>query len=244
MSDTMAIAGRRGLFFPAFAAVLLLLVLLGFSRTLYLKPWIPSEPLPAYLHVHGLVLTAWFVFFLGQTLLVAKGSVQLHRRMGRVGAGLAALVLATTLTVVLGVVSRFESLGVDVQAARRQISLIIWGDLGVLVAFAAFITRGVLKRNVAAAHKRLMLLGSISLMAPAFIRVAAMPPFDRFGGVPFTLAALLLTTGALLAYDLVTLRRLHAETLWGVPAYFVLLLGGAFLMPGTAVDGWLLSKLA
>jgi hypothetical protein len=235
--------GKRGIFFPAFAAVLLLFVLLGFSRTLYLKPWFPSDPLPAYLYVHGFVLTAWYAFFLSQTLLVARGKLLTHRRMGIIGVGLASAVLAVALMAVFGIVGRFKSLGIDVQAEQGQISFIVWSDLGALAAFATFITRGALKRNVSASHKRLMLLGSISLMAPAFIRVSSIPPFDQLGGVVFTLGALLATAGALLIYDLVTLRRIHQETLWGVPLFFIVLLGAAFLMPGTAIDTWLLSNL-
>lgn len=234
---------RRGVFFPIYATVLLAFVLLGFSRTLYLRPWFTDEPLPALLFVHGIVLTAWFAFFLSQTLLVARGRLVTHRRMGMLGGALATLVLVTALLVVLGIVGRWRSLGVDVEAERGQISLIVWGDLGALLAFAVFTTRGVLERNVAAAHKRLMLLGSLSLMAPAFIRVSAIPPFDQFGGVLFTLVALLLLAGALLAHDVWTLRRVHRETLWGLPLFFVLLLGGSFAMPGTAVDAWLMSRL-
>ena len=243
MTDSLQ-PSKRGVFFPAFAAALLLFVLLGFSRTLYLKPWFPSEPLPAYLYVHGVVLTAWFVFFLLQTLLVSRGNLFTHRRMGIVGVGLAGAVLAVALMAVFGIVDRFRSIGIDVQAEQGQISFIVWGDLGALVAFAVFIIRGVLKRNVAASHKRLMLLGSISLMAPAFIRMSSIPPFDQLGGVIFTLGALLATAGALLIYDFVAFRRIHRETLWGVPFFFILLLGSAFLMPGTAIDTWLLSKLS
>lgn len=242
MADHVRAEGR-GMFFTVCAAALLAFVLVGFSRTLYLRPWFPSEPLPAYLYVHGIVLTAWFVFFLAQPVLVARGDFRTHRRMGMIGGGLAILVLALALAAVFGIVDRFRSLGIDVEAERGQISFIVWGNLGALLAFSVFIARGVLKRNTAAAHKRLMLLGSISLMAPAFIRISSIPPFDRLGGIVFTLGALLATAATLLVYDLVTLRRVHRETLWGIPFFFVLLLGSAFLMPGTSVDAWLLSKL-
>lgn len=235
--------GRRGVFYPAFAAVLLLVVLLGFARTLYLRPWFPAESLPAYLLVHGILLTAWFVFFLSQTLLVARGRLWTHRRAGVFGAVLALLVLGSALAAVFGIVERFRSLGIDVQAERGQIAFIIWGDLGALAAFALFVARGIARRNAAASHKRLMLLASISLMAPAFIRLSALPPFDALGGVLFTLAALLATTGTLVVHDLASLRRIHPETLWGVPCFLGLLLGGAFLLPGTGVDDCLMSAL-
>lgn len=233
----------RSLFFPWFAAALLLAVLLGFSRSFFLKPWFPSEPLPAYLIVHGVVLTLWFAFFLMQTLLVARGSIRNHRRAGMFGTLLAALVVVMALVAVFEIVNRFRSQGVDVEAGRGQIAFIVWGNLAAIAAFATFIARGIIKRNRADSHKRLMLLGSLSIMSPAFIRISAMPPFDRFPGVLFTLGALLLTLAALVIHDLVTLRRVHRETLWGVPYFLVLLLGAAFLMPGTAVDNWLLALM-
>lgn len=233
----------RSQFFPIMAALLLLAVVLGFSRTFFLKPWFPSEPLPTYLIVHGVVLTAWFAFFVMQTLLVARGSIQTHRRVGKVGAVLAVLVVAMALVAVFEIVTRFRGQGIDVEAGRGQIAFIVWGNLAALAAFATFIARGIVKRNNADAHKRLMLLGSLSIMSPAFIRISAMPPFDRFPGVLFTLGALLLTLAALVIHDMVTLRRVHRETLWGVPYFLVLLLGAAFLMPGTPVDEWLLAMM-
>lgn len=234
---------RRGLFFPVSAALLLIAVLLGFARSFYLKPWFPSEPLPTYLVVHGVVLTLWFGFFLSQTVLVARGKVGTHRRAGVFGAGLAVAVLVVALIAVLSIVDRFRSLGIDVEAGRGQISFIVWGNLAALTAFATFIVRGVIKRNTSEAHKRLMLLGSMSIMSPAFIRMSAIPPFDSLPGVIFTLGALLATFAALGVYDMVSLRRIHRETLWGVPFFFVLLLGAAFLLPGSSVDAWLLSMI-
>lgn len=234
---------RRGLFFQVFATVLLVFVFLGFSRTLYLRPWFSSEPMPAYLYVHGFVLTAWFLFFLAQSLLIARHRLMTHRRAGAIGVVLAVLVLVVSLITVFGIVGRLRSLGMDVEAERAQISFIVWGDIGALIAFSVFIARAVIKRNIAASHKRLMLLGSISLMAPAFIRVSAIPPFDQLGGVAFTLGALLAAAGMLIIYDFLTLKRVHWETLWGVPFFFVMLLGMAFLVPGTEFDAWLLSKL-
>ena len=217
---------RRGLFFPVYASVLLLSVFIGFSRTLYLRPWFTDEPLSTHLLVHGMVLTAWFALFLTQTLLVARGKLAKHRTLGRIGAVLAVLVLVVSLVVIFGIVDNWRGNGVDVDAQRGLISLIVWGDLGSLLAFAVFVSRGVMKRNVADAHKRLMLLGSLSLMAPAFIRISEMPPFNQFGGVLFTLVALLVAAGAVLVHDLWKLRRVHRETLWGVPFFFVLILRG------------------
>ncbi|SIR15378.1 hypothetical protein [Solilutibacter tolerans] len=234
---------KRSIFFPAYALVLLALVFLGFSRTFYLKAWFPSEPLPSYLIIHGVVLTAWFVFFLVQTLLVRADKLATHRRVGTVGAVIAALVVVVALTTVFSIVDRFRSLGMDVEAGRGQISFIVWGNLGALLAYVTFVIRGILKRKMPDSHKRLMLLASISIMSPALIRISAIPPLDKFGGIVFTLAGLLTLTGALMIYDFINLRKLQLETAWSVPFFLVALLGSAFFIPGTGIDHWLLSKI-
>lgn len=62
---------RCVLFFPAYAVLLLAAVIVGFSPTLYLRPWFTDDPLTASLAVHGIVLTAWFLLFFVQTVDVA-----------------------------------------------------------------------------------------------------------------------------------------------------------------------------
>ena len=236
-------AQKRSIFFPAYALVLLALVLLGFSRTFYLRAWFPSEPLPAYLVIHGIVLTSWFLFFLAQSLLVRTGNLAVHRRVGPIGVVIAALVVIVALVAVFSIVHRFRSLGMDVEAGRGQISFIIWGNLGALLAYIVFLTRGILKRKISDSHKRLMLMASISIMSPALIRISSIPPLDKLGGVVFTLGGLLALTGVLVAYDLLTLRKIQRETFWAVPFFLIALLGSAFFIPGTALDSWLLSRI-
>ena len=51
---------------------LLLIVLVGFSRTLYMRAIFDVPEFSAYLLLHGCVLTAWFVGILLQTTLVTN----------------------------------------------------------------------------------------------------------------------------------------------------------------------------
>jgi len=69
---------RRSKFFFGLSAAMLAGVVLGFSRTYYLRSVFGTEDmvggagLPAHLHVHGFVMSAWFAFVVGQTLLIQK----------------------------------------------------------------------------------------------------------------------------------------------------------------------------
>jgi hypothetical protein len=65
----------RSRFFLVMSGVLLLVVLVGFARTLYLRPLFDVLPVPGYLILHGAVTTAWFVGVSLQTSLVAARKV-------------------------------------------------------------------------------------------------------------------------------------------------------------------------
>ncbi|HEX7956980.1 MAG TPA: hypothetical protein VF508_08565, partial [Pyrinomonadaceae bacterium] len=77
-----AAAGRRRerLFYTGLAAVFVVTVFAGFSRSYYLRPYFETKSLGALLHLHGVVFTSWLVLLLAQTLLVASGRTRLHRR--------------------------------------------------------------------------------------------------------------------------------------------------------------------
>lgn len=88
-----------------------------------------------------------------------------------------------------------------------------------------------------------MLLASLSIISPALIRLSGLPVFAGVDGVLITLLGLLALAGVLVLHDLVTLRRVHRETLWGTPFFLVVHLAPAFVVPGTALDDWLLGLI-
>jgi uncharacterized membrane protein (DUF485 family) len=90
---------RRSRFFLVMAVVLFLPVLVGFGPTFFFRPWSGAKdslggPFPVHLIIHGSVLSAWFLLFIAQTALVAAHRVDLHRRLGVIGVGLAVAVVA------------------------------------------------------------------------------------------------------------------------------------------------------
>ncbi len=72
---TRARRTQRSGVFTIIAGALLLLVVAGFVPTLYLRPLFVVPPIPAYLYAHGIILTSWFIWFLGQSLLIRAGRV-------------------------------------------------------------------------------------------------------------------------------------------------------------------------
>jgi hypothetical protein len=87
------------------AILILVTVFVGFARTYFLAG-VFRAPLPSLLvHIHGAVFSSWILLLITQTTLVTAGRVDIHRRLGLAGFGLACLM------VVLGVLTASKLLG-------------------------------------------------------------------------------------------------------------------------------------
>lgn len=89
------------------AVFLPLIVLTGFARTYYLKGFFGTPALPGLLvHLHGLVMTTWVVFFVVQVSLVASRRTRVHQRLGVGGGILAALVIIVGVLTAIAAAAR------------------------------------------------------------------------------------------------------------------------------------------
>src|SRR5512140_768054 len=76
------------------AALFPVIVLIGFARTYYLKFAFGSPPLPSPLvHLHGLLMTAWVIYFITQVLLIRGKKARVHMKAGLIGVGLAVAII-------------------------------------------------------------------------------------------------------------------------------------------------------
>ena len=196
---------RRSGFFRGAAIALLLVALVGFGRTFFFRPFFDVPAVPGYVFIHGAVMTAWFVWFLLQTLLIQTNRVALHRRLGVAGMGLAVAVVAMGLVATLGGVGRLLE---DVDS--RTASVLVWFNFFLLLDFSGCAFAAYLWRQRADVHKRLMLFASISLIGPAFARIAMWPVLGDSGGPINAMPALFLV--AIVVHDLLERKRLHLVT--------------------------------
>src|SRR5215471_18366911 len=160
---------RRRRFFLVMAVVLFLPVAILFGPTFFLRPWSGVKdhlggPFPVHLIIHGSVLSAWFLLFIAQTALVAAHRVDLHRRLGVIGVGLAVAVVVTSGVTIVRMVPRAAATG----APADVVVAVAVSDTAALVSFALFVAAAVYLRRRVAAHKRLMFLASNSIISPAF----------------------------------------------------------------------------
>jgi hypothetical protein len=159
-------------FFLGMAGLLPLILLIGFSRTLYLRLFFEVPPIPSYLHIHGATVTAWFVWLIVQVSLVNVNRIDVHRRIGMFGAVLGVALIPAGLMATLQVVARLPEIGLPFDATPQFITWIVFANFHMLLGFAAFLATALMLRRRTAIHKRLMLLATICLMPPPLARIA------------------------------------------------------------------------
>lgn len=192
---------------PWAAIVALLVMFAGFARTYFLKLAFDAPPLTLLLHVHGILMTAWFVLFAVQARLVANGRPDLHRRLGVSGALLAVAVLIASTTVAIA----GARLGHAPPDPPPLVFLVV--PLGDMLVFAMLIGAALWFRRRSDVHKRLMLLASIGLLTAPIARIP-LPVLQQGGIVAFFLVTIALVL-ACVAYDTIMNRRLHPASAFG-----------------------------
>ena len=195
------------LFFIGMSVAFIITVFAGFARTYFLRPYFFSNSVPPLLHLHGIVFTLWPVFVVIQTVLVASNRTRVHRRLGIVGAFLVvSMVVVGTVTAIVRAKQNAVALGSTAPLAGLEM------PLGDMVVFPLLIGAALYFRNKMDVHKRLMLLATVSIMAPAIIRI----PFAFIQTGPLVFFGLTdLFIVACMVYDFVSRGRVHQATLLG-----------------------------
>jgi predicted ABC-type exoprotein transport system permease subunit len=193
-----------GGFYLVVVASMILVVLLGF--------WPFYAALPGggsgdhwFTYLHAAVFSAWMILLAAQVVLVDRRRVRTHRRLGKVGVGLGALVLVVGL--VISFVSPARSVLTGTSTLDEAAGFLIL-PLGDMLLFGGFFIAAVLLRDRRELHKRLMILATVALL---------FAPAARFAGSSGELAILavwLLPLGLAIAYDGLVRRRI--ERVWYV----------------------------
>jgi hypothetical protein len=209
-------AERR--FHVGFTLAIMTAVLLGFSRTFFLRPWFSEwadahgSPEP-FFYFHGIVFFAWFVLLLAQPSLVAAGRVDLHRRLGQFGAGLA-VVMVVLGTVGALIAARRPTGFMDVSLPPLQFIVVPLADIAL---FGVFVALALVRRHSVQSHKRYMLLASIALLNAAVGRwplavMTAGLPVPRFSVTDVFVDLFLVP---MVVWDFASRGRVHPVTLSG-----------------------------
>ena len=247
--------GQR--FYVGFGVFVILLSFAGFAPSLIdqSRRFAP----PATLHlVHGSTALAWLLLYVTQALLVAKGRVDLHRRLGWAGPLIAVLLVLFGYYTITEGAFRVSDLSGDIYRiliepgspplTDAENIAGFWGSLGELITFSVLVAAGILFRHRAELHKRLMVFALIPLVPESLLHLSG----TLVGRVPLSRSVLF--TGMLVidlavpfipaVHDKLTRGRIHPASLW-IPLliigwYVVLNVVVAPSALGLKVGSWLL----
>lgn len=197
------------IFFPAMAVLILAVVVTGFAQSYFLPGMVLAKLPNKLVHVHGAIFVSWIFLLVIQNGLIAARRVRWHIALGVLG------VILPPLMAVFGVLTVFDS----IRRAGTGIppGILLTGDLGELLLFMVLTAWGLLVRRTPAAHKRLMILGTLAITGPAINRWPFPPEYRLLGTIVVFLALPLL----MVAYDLWALRGVHRTTLIATVAIWV-----------------------
>lgn len=226
---SVAASRPRRAFYVVVALLSVVVVFAGFAPTYYLAGAFGGPSLGPLVHAHGAVFTTWMLLFGAQATLVAAHRKAAHRKLGIFGA------LVAAAMVVLGTVVAIES------ARRGHTPLpevpplaFLALPIGDVAVFAVLAGTGIALRSRRDVHARLMLLATVSILAPAIARLQLDVVQDN-NPFAFMIGVSLIVLAAA-AYDTMRNRRLHPAFLWGG---LLVILGQPARLLLARSEGWL-----
>jgi hypothetical protein len=182
------------------------LIVAGFSRSYYFRPWFDMPTLSVLLHLHAAAFTAWLALFIAQSRLASTRRLGLHRKLGILGGVIALAMLVTTYACVVEAIRGGGTIG-----GRPAWQFVAQSSVSITL-FAGFVAAALALRRRPEWHKRFMLIATLGIIGPAVGRLLIM-----LFGVPAARHAttvLIVLLAACIAYDTFKFRRVH-------PAYVI-----------------------
>jgi hypothetical protein len=230
-------------FYVWMAAACALIAFVGFAPTFWLQLAPGTFVGSPLLIAHGVLFTAWPLFLLLQTSLVANGRVTLHRTWGLAGVSLATAMMCTGFAVANAVLATRLAAGMG--DAARSFHIV---TMSILVLFGGFIIVAIATVRRPEIHKRMMLLATFTILPPAIARlffavIVGIGPGLRPGnGPPRSVESVM--SSALLADALILICILYDMRKRGRPHPAYLIGGGVILavqllrIPLCSTPGW------
>lgn len=193
----------RSRFFFHMALAFLAIAGIGFSTTFFLPLAQGRFEAPVVIHLHGMLCFAWLLLFLLQQRLVDAGKRLLHRRLGWAGAALCAAIVVSGAAVGAYATRRDLAAGAGDAALGQFVNILIE-----MLLFGALVAAAIVRRRDRESHKRLLLLATISILGPAWLRFRHLLPAIEHPFIVFSLLADSLLLVAI-AHDRLAYGRVH-----------------------------------
>ncbi|MCU0974736.1 MAG: hypothetical protein MUC71_00290 [Steroidobacteraceae bacterium] len=235
LSEPPAVEPRR--FYAGFAIACASIAILGFVPTFWMPLASGRLELAPIIGLHAALFFAWILLFVAQAFLAAAGRYGHHRALGVIGVLLAASMLVVAW---MAAVHSFHVQSAAGHAERAGPFLI--APLTNMLFFAGAVAVAALNARQPEAHKRLMVLATLAVLATAVARMvmfiaggssAIAPPPVQATIVPALFVDLLLV--AAVVYDWRTRGRPHPVYVIGGALWVALQVGR---IPVAMTPGW------
>ena len=202
------------------AAAFILIAFGGFIPSYFARVAQGTFHQPPVVHIHGILLFTWTLFYFLQTALVASGRTSGHRAWGLLGISLFSLTICSIVAAKVTTMQIDDLMGFG--DASRRFAAVTFGGIPLMIGLFAAAIANVRKPEV---HKRLMFVLMAGLMTPAVARVflaVLAPPGALDGGpppawvsIPPAAVGLVLVVGAMI-HDWRTQGRPHKVYVYGL----------------------------
>lgn len=199
-------------FFLVASAVMVAVIVAGFAR-LFLRG-ISTFAAPWPVHLHALAFMGWVGLFMVQVWLACSGRVDMHRRLGRIGAILMPVLVA------IGAATLFRMMRNAAVPPFWTYAYFMAMNLVALVAFAVLTIAAIRVRRETRWHRRLMFCGMAALVITPVNRLLPDAVLAQHMSL-VSAAAILLFPLAGMAADWLRERRVHAAWVWGLGVLIV-----------------------
>ena len=194
------------IFFPSMCLLILVTVWLGFAKTYYAAGLVRANLPSPVIHVHAVIFTLWLLTLVVQTGLVTAKKVQVHRKLGLWGFGLAAAMIVAGLTAATDALRR----GMSPPGSGLDPKVFYIVPVSGILLFGVLIGWAYKARRRPVEHKRLIIFASLLLLDAAIGRfpytITPMGPLAQ----NFILISLMVP---MYVYDLATLKKINRVTI-------------------------------
>jgi energy-converting hydrogenase Eha subunit A len=153
------------------AALIAAVAFAGFAQSYWSLVAAGTIAVHPAIHVHAALFSAWPLYFLAQTVLVASGHTAWHREIGLFGIALASLmVFAGVLATIVQL--RADLVGPQPDVARGVAAL----GFSALLLFTTFVALGIGNIRRPEIHRRFMVLASFAILGAATTRLMRLVP--------------------------------------------------------------------
>lgn len=154
--------------------------------------------------------------------------------MGVAGAFVAVGVLFSGLGILYYVAAGYPESGAELE----QVSALVWGNLAGLLTFSIFAGSGIALRARPKAHKRLMLLATLSMMGQPLARIGHFEIFRLSDSIIvndaiYGLGGILVLFSIVVIHDIREFGRPHFTVAWGIPLQLGLTIIAGLMIAGT-----------